>query len=141
MLCLAIGFYLKSQDLETMKNKLEMLDQRTKALEKENKDVRDLVTCNISNGASLKKIAFLTFDDGPSDNTTTLLLTLKNTGVKASFFLLGCNIDKYPEITKAIALDGHGVFVHSDTHQYNQIYKSKDTLMNDILTTRKKLWI
>ena len=69
----------------------------------------------------------------------TLLSTLKDAGVKASFFLLGCKIDNYPEATKAIAAYGHGAFVHSDTHQYNQIYSSKDTLINDVLTTRKKI--
>ncbi|AMP19977.1 hypothetical protein AZF37_01170 [endosymbiont 'TC1' of Trimyema compressum] len=111
LLCLAIGLYAKGQDLETMKGRLETLEQRNEILEKENKDMRDLVAYNISEGILLKN-AFLTFDDGPSDNTMILLSTLKDAGVKANFFLLGCKIDNYPEATKAIATDGHGAFVH-----------------------------
>ena len=79
----------------------------------------------------------MTFDDGPSDNTMALLSTLKEAGVKDNFFLLGHKIDNHPEATKAIVADGHGAFAHSDTHQYNQIYSSKESLINDVLTTRK----
>ena len=55
LLCLAIGLYVKGQDLETMKGRLETLEQRNEILEKENKDMRDLVVYNISEGIPLKK--------------------------------------------------------------------------------------
>ena len=140
LVCLAIGLYTKGQEVDAIKGRVETLEQRNEVLEKENKEMRDLVVYNISEGIPLKKkIAFLTFDDGPSDNTIALLSTLKEAGVKANFFLLGHKIDNHPEATKAIAADGHGAFVHSDTHQYNQIYSSKEALINDVLTTRKKI--
>ena len=141
LVCLAIGLFIKAQEVDLVKGRLDALEQRNEVLEKENKEMRDLVIYNISQGIPLKKkIAFLTFDDGPSDNTMALLSTLKEAGVKANFFLLGQKVEKHMEATKAIAADGHGAFVHSDTHQYNQIYSSKDALIADVLSARKKLW-
>ena len=140
LVCLGIGLFIKGQEVETIKGRLDTLEQRNEVLEKENKEMRDLVVYNISQGIPLKKkIAFLTFDDGPSDNTMALLSTLEDAGVKANFFLLGHKIDKHPDAAKAIAADGHGAFVHSDSHQYNQIYSSKETVITDVLTTRKKI--
>ena len=61
----------------------------------------------------VKKVA-LTFDDGPNpDHTETLLEGLKERNVKATFFLLGAECEKYPEIVKKIHADGHLIGVHS----------------------------
>ena len=58
------------------------------------------------------KIA-LTFDDGPSTAwTPTLLDGLKERGVKATFFLIGENADKNPEIVKRMAEEGHLIGNH-----------------------------
>ena len=63
-----------------------------------------------------KKVA-LTFDDGPNPNhTETLLEGLKERNVKATFFLLGAECEKYPEIVKKIHADGHLIGVHSYEH-------------------------
>lgn len=140
VISLAFGLYAKGKEVDTIKEKIEVLEQRNEVLEKENKEMHDLVIYNISEGVPLKKkIAFLTFDDGPSDLTMGLLGILKEAGVKANFFLLGHKIDAYPDATKAIADAGHGVFVHSDTHQYTDIYSSKDALINDFMATSKKI--
>ena len=64
----------------------------------------------------VKKVA-LTFDDGPNpDHTETLLEGLKERNVKATFFLLGAECKKYPEIVKKIHADGHLIGVHSYEH-------------------------
>ena len=64
----------------------------------------------------VKKVA-LTFDDGPNpDYTETLLEGLKERNVKATFFLLGAECEKYPEIVKKIHADGHLIGVHSYEH-------------------------
>ena len=53
-------------------------------------------------------------DDGPNpDHTETLLEGLKERNVKATFFLLGAECEKYPEIVKKIHADGHLIGVHS----------------------------
>ncbi len=63
-----------------------------------------------------KKVA-LTFDvSWGNENTSSLLDTLKENNVKASFFLTGDWIDKYPEEVQAIAHAGHDLGNHSATH-------------------------
>lgn len=62
------------------------------------------------------KIA-LTFDDGPSVAWTPVLLDgLKERGVKATFFLIGENADKNPEIVKRMAEEGHLIGNHTYHH-------------------------
>ena len=63
-----------------------------------------------------KKI-WLTFDDGPEEEVTEfILLTLKKLEIKATFFLTGEQIKKYPELTKQIIEAGHIVGNHSFSH-------------------------
>ncbi len=66
--------------------------------------------------SDVKKIA-ITFDDGPNaDYTQTLLDGLKERNVKATFFLLGKEVDRYPEIVQKIHDDGHLIGTHSYEH-------------------------
>lgn len=78
------------------------------------------------------KYAYLTFDDGPSDNTYPILDILDQYGVKGTFFTIGRtdpdSVNKY----KAIAERGHALGMHSYTHDYRQIYASLDNFMNDV---------
>lgn len=63
-----------------------------------------------------KKVA-LTFDDGPNADYTELLLAgLEERGVSATFFLLGKEVEKYPEIVKDIYADGHLIGIHAYEH-------------------------
>lgn len=67
--------------------------------------------------AEKKKIA-LTFDDGPNPQyTPEMLAALKERNVKATFFLLGEEVEKYPEIVKQIQADGHLIGNHSYKHE------------------------
>lgn len=58
----------------------------------------------------------LTFDDGPSEWTPKILDALKDSGVKATFFLLGRHVDQFPEVAKRIADEGHSIGVHGYSH-------------------------
>lgn len=59
----------------------------------------------------------LTFDDGPSPiYTPQILAILKKYHVKATFFVVGMNAEKYPELIKQIHAEGHVVASHSQTH-------------------------
>ena len=63
-----------------------------------------------------KKVA-ITFDDGPNpDYTADLLKGLKERGVSATFFLLGTEVEKYPELVKQMYEDGHLIGTHSYQH-------------------------
>ena len=71
-----------------------------------------------------KKI-WLTFDDGPEKEVTDFILeTLKKLNIKASFFLIGKNIQEYPELTKEIIKKGHIIGNHSFSHLNG--FKSKN---------------
>ena len=58
----------------------------------------------------------LTFDDGPSKYTQQILDILQDRDIHATFFLIGTNVNKHPEIVKRMADDGHAIGNHSYTH-------------------------
>lgn len=87
-----------------------------------------------------KKIAYLTFDDGPSEVTPVVLDTLKKRGVKATFFLVGEEITKErEEIVKRTKADGHAIGVHTNTHKQNQLYSSYDGFFEDFKAAKEKI--
>lgn len=64
-----------------------------------------------------EKVVALTFDDGPDAKTTpSVLHTLKVHGVKATFFLIGQNAKRHPELVLQEAMDGHVVGNHTWSH-------------------------
>jgi len=64
-----------------------------------------------------KKIVYITFDDGPIPESTAWTLNLlKEKNVKASFFCVGDNVRKYPEIYQEILNEGHAVGNHTHNH-------------------------
>ncbi len=63
-----------------------------------------------------KKVA-ITFDDGPSPVWTPLILDeLKKAGVKATFFMIGHHVQKYPEVAKRVVQEGHSIGNHGYAH-------------------------
>lgn len=59
----------------------------------------------------------MTFDDGPNPQLTPKLLDmLKERGIKATFFVVGKNVEEYPEIVRRMAAEGHEVANHSWSH-------------------------
>ncbi len=77
------------------------------------------------------KIAYLTFDDGPSVNTDKILKILNENNVKASFFLIGKNAENNSNLVKEEIADGEVVGNHTYSHQLN--YKEgPDVFVNDI---------
>lgn len=84
------------------------------------------------------KTIYLTFDDGPSSVTPKILDILKKENVKATFFMIGKD-DSYNDIIKRVKEEGHTVAIHSNTHNYEQIYTSVDSYFNDLYALRDKL--
>ena len=83
-----------------------------------------------------KKIAFLTFDDGPNISVTPKVLDiLKEENVKASFFVIGKCVDSHPEITKRAYDEGHYIANHGYFHNNNLLYKSSDNFLNELKKT------
>ena len=60
---------------------------------------------------------FLTFDDGPTPGVTPWVVErLEEAGAKATFFCLGRNVDKHPELLKQVLSAGHTAGNHSYSH-------------------------
>lgn len=75
---------------------------------------------------------YLTFDDGPSAECTEKVLdVLKEKNVKATFFLIGEYVEKYPEIARRIAAEGHTIGIHCYCHDYEVLYESKESFLAD----------
>lgn len=79
-----------------------------------------------------KTNVYLTFDDGPSDNTDSILDTLSRYNVKATFFLVAKEDQASKDKIKRIVNEGHSVGVHSYSHKYSDIYSSLDAFKNDV---------
>ena len=61
-----------------------------------------------------EKIVFLSFDDGPSDQFTPVILsTLKRNNVKALFFCIGQHAELYPDLVRRISDEGHRIGNHT----------------------------
>lgn len=74
---------------------------------------------------------YLTFDDGPSENTNEILDILDDYGVKATFFVVGKPEEEYKGIYQRIVNEGHTIGMHSYSHKYSEIYSSLDAFKND----------
>lgn len=74
-------------------------------------------------------VIYLTFDDGPSKYTPRLLKILAKYNVKASFFVVNT---QYISTVADIAAGGHTVAIHSNTHNFKEIYSSEDVFFADL---------
>ena len=64
-----------------------------------------------------ERVVYLTFDDGPIPEVTPRVLEiLRNYGVKATFFMVGDNVRKYPEVFEMVKSDGHRLGNHTFNH-------------------------
>lgn len=79
-----------------------------------------------------EKIVALTFDDGPNPPYTNALLeVLRKHDVQATFFVVGKNLEKYPDVGRAIVADGHTIGNHTYAHDFSNYLKHL-TLDRDI---------
>lgn len=117
---------IKEQKILEEQKAKEEIRNKTPQLTEEGKN-------NISNiYESETKRVFLTFDDGPSSNVTPLILdTLKSENIKATFFLLGSRVELNPELVKREFEEGHYLASHGYSHEYSQIYKSPQSVIDE----------
>lgn len=79
-----------------------------------------------------KKVVALTFDDGPNPDATPLILdTLREKGVKATFFVLGSHAERWPDLVLRISQEGHQLGNHGYFHRKLQ-FKSPFYVSRDI---------
>lgn len=89
---------------------------------------------NIETG---KKELYLTFDDGPTPDVTPWVLnTLKSFNAKATFFCIGKNVEKYPDIFQRIIAEGHSVGNHTYNHLKGWRTKTSEYIENFLLAEK-----
>lgn len=89
---------------------------------------------------SSEKIAYLTFDDGPTIKATPKVLdVLKEENVKASFFVIGKYVSHHPELVKRAYEEGHYIANHGYDHNNEKLYKNDKSFINEIESTDKEI--
>lgn len=79
-----------------------------------------------------KKQVYLTFDDGPSNNTDVILDILREYDVKATFFVVAKTDEHSVDTYQKIVNEGHTLAMHSFSHKYDEIYSSKENFIEDV---------
>lgn len=83
------------------------------------------------------KVAYLTFDDGPSSNITPRILDILDShGIKGTFFILGSMAEQNPSLVKRIHNSGHSIGNHSYSHNYNYIYANVNNFLAEVYNTQ-----
>lgn len=84
------------------------------------------------------KVAYLTFDDGPTTSVTPKILdTLRKYNIKATFFQTGKMIETNPDMARRVAEEGHLIANHSYAHNYKELYATQESFMNEITKTQE----
>lgn len=94
---------------------------------------------HMSNMERYARTVSLNFDDAPHPVITPLLLaSLKRANVKASFFVIGDGLQRYPELARRILLDGHALANHSQNH-HNLSTVPREAFDVEIMTAFKTI--
>jgi peptidoglycan-N-acetylglucosamine deacetylase len=75
-----------------------------------------LLAPSVYKGAGTRAAIALTFDDGPSESTPELLEILAAHSAPATFFQCGANVRRLPQVARDVALAGHEIGNHTETH-------------------------
>ena len=99
----------------------------------------DAVGANTIEGKE-EKVCYLTFDDGPSNNSEEILDILKKYDIKATFFLIGSEIhEDNRAIIERIAKEGHAIGLHSNIHDFDKLYVGVDACVQDFEAQHEQL--
>ena len=86
------------------------------------------------------KTCYLTFDDGPSGPVTeSILNTLKEYNVPATFFVVGKNAEAHPDLLRRIEAEGHSIGNHSYSHDYEYMYSGDPEFDDELYSCRNAI--
>ncbi|MGN0350457.1 MAG: polysaccharide deacetylase family protein [Roseburia sp.] len=94
---------------------------------------------NLAEAGDALKV-YLTFEDGPSENTEAILDILAEYQVKATFFVVGKTDEVSQALYKRIVAEGHTLGMHSYSNKYSTIYESKEAFESDFTQLRDYLY-
>ena len=122
-----VGTYKINYTVKDSTSNTFSIDRTVKVI---NKPVKNNSTVN-------KGIIYLTFDDGPKEGTTNIILDiLKSENVKATFFVTNSGPDS---LIKREYNEGHTVGLHTATHNYSTVYSSVNNYYNDLLQVQNRV--
>ena len=129
------SMYRKIKDLNSTVKTLaenESSSSNRQAASEKDLETNDVETDieNLADESDIRKV-YLTFDDGPSQNTGKILDILDDYNVKATFFVNGRTDDHSKKMYKRIVDEGHTIGMHSYTHNYSQVYASLSSFKKD----------
>lgn len=122
----ALQASMMPQDKNVNENKIDKMAKAKSYKESETDIIQDCLVNRMAYFSrrqlvkllSQQQKIILTFDDGPHPRTTPKILKiLKNRNLKAVFFVLGLQVEKYPHLVKKIAEEGHIIGNHSYDHK------------------------
>ena len=117
-----------SADGEAISDPETVSDHRSQQPLRENEETDDMIS------------VYLTFDDGPSAETDRILDILKEYNVKATFFVIGKTDENSVKAYQRIVEEGHTLGMHSYSHQYAQIYASREAFEDDLTSLQDYLF-
>lgn len=116
-------------ELNDVKEQLEKSKDESNKLKQENDTLKYKIDQLKLQNSKTDKVCYLTFDDGPSDNTLKILNILDDYNVKATFFVVKNSKSDY---IKQISARGHTVGLHTASHVYSNIYSSEEAYYADL---------
>lgn len=81
-----------------------------------------------------RKVVALTFDDGPTDKVDEVIAALDEAGVKATFYVMGQEIEQRPDAAKKLVSAGHELGNHTYSH-HRMVFKSPTFIREEIEKT------
>ena len=84
-----------------------------------------------------KKIAYLTFDDGPSKNTELILDILKENNVNATFFIISPYIEPHIQFVKRAYEEGNAIGNHTADHEFKYVYTCEESFFKSFNKQQK----
>lgn len=148
ILILCIYGYLNHKRVQTLGGKIDRLEEQLKQsrsdrknLQKElddlEKELQEKQKELEKNQAAVyddpeKPNVYLTFDDGPSANTDTILDTLADNNVRATFFCIAQKGEANEKRYQRIVSEGHTLGMHSYSHVYKTVYADMESFQKDV---------
>ena len=138
---------IASMQIQLEEQKVGAADSQELTEEEASADVQTLENQNVwseSSGTTpadsgIHKV-YLTFDDGPSSNTTAILDILRKHNIKATFFVIGKEDDESKARYRQIVNEGHTLAMHSYSHKYSVLYDSLDSFESDFSKIQNYLY-
>lgn len=98
------------------------------------------INTKVINSLEVEKIAYITFDDGPSKYTSRIMDVLDENNVKGTFFMINNNMIVFKDDVIRMNKEGHGVGFHGVTHDISKLYETEDSAIEEFRTCNRTFY-